>query len=209
MNPHKVTKDLEIALAEYAGAPYAVAVTSCTMAIFLALQWHKQKFGPSPVIACPKYTYCSVPMQIIHCGSKIDWTDNDWESRGWYTLYPTTVIDSARWMSSGMYKPHTLMCISGHWTKIWGVGQIGAILTDSREAVAWLRRARFDGRTPGTAPASDSFMLGWHAYVSPRDAAEGLSRLATLPKHNDPLPWDGYPDLSQQAVFAPHTVAGT
>lgn len=203
-----MTKDFEVALAEYAGAPYAVAVTSCTIAIFLALQWHKNRSGPSPIIACPKYTYCSVPMQIIHAGAKINWVEDDWESRGWYTLYPTTVIDSARLLTSGMYKPHTLMCVSFHWTKHLGLGQGGAILTDSREAVTWLRKARFDGRTPGVPPSMDTFMIGWHAYMSPRDAAEGITRLATLPQHNDPLPWDGYPDLSKQAVFAPHTVAG-
>lgn len=204
MNPHKVTEQFEEAIARYTGAPYAVATTSCTMAIFLALQWHKHKFGPTAAIECPRYTYCSVPMQIIHAGSKIRWVDLDWESRGWYTLYPTNVIDSARLLTAGMHVPRTLQCVSFHWTKHLGLGQGGAILTDSREAVDWLRRARFDGRTPGTPPAQDAFMLGWHAYMSPRDAAEGLSRLAALPQHNDPLPWDGYPDLSQQAVFLPH-----
>jgi hypothetical protein len=37
--------------------------------------------------------------------------------------------------------------------------------------------------------------------MSPRDAAEGLSRLAVLPRHNDPLPNDDYPDLSTLEMF--------
>ena len=40
MNPHGVTKDFEKALCAYTGAPYAVAVTSCTMALLLAVAWH-------------------------------------------------------------------------------------------------------------------------------------------------------------------------
>jgi hypothetical protein len=62
--------------------------------------------------------------------------------------------------------------------------------------------ARFDGRKEGVAPKDQKdWILGWHCYMSPRDAAEGLSRLAVLPKHNDPLPNDDYPDLSKLEIF--------
>lgn len=205
MNPHQVTADFEQALADYTGSKYAVAATSCTMAIFLALQWHKYRYGPCREIECPRYTYVGVAQHIRHVGSEIAWTDEDWQPRGWYVLNPTTVIDSARLFTTGMYRPGSLMCVSFHWTKTLSVGQGGAILTDDLSAVQWLRRARFDGRSPGVAPVDDTFQIGWHAYMSPRDAAEGLSRLAALPKHNDPLPEPGYTDLSRQAVFAPHT----
>ena len=64
-----------------------------------------------------------------------------------------------------------------------------------------LRRARFDGRTEGLAPRDDDFILGWHCYMTPEVAAEGLMRLSLLPDHNDDLPNDDYPDLSTFEIF--------
>ena len=37
--PYEVTRRFEAALCEYTGAPYAVAVNSCTAAILLAVRW--------------------------------------------------------------------------------------------------------------------------------------------------------------------------
>lgn len=94
------------------------------------------------------------------------------------------------------------MCLSFHWSKHLGIGQGGAILLDDHSAYEWLRKMRFDGRTEGVAPKDDHFnMIGYHAYMSPRDAAEGLSKLAVLPKDNEPLPNDDYPDLSTMSIF--------
>lgn len=206
MNPHQVTADLEAALADYCGSKEAVVTTSCTMAVLLALTWYRRQISPCYRVLCPKYTYVGIPQCIILAGAKIRWTDEEWQSTGYYWLHPTPVIDSARWISSGMYQPGSLMCISGHWTKSWSVGQLGAILLDDADTAEYLRRLRFDGRTPGVAAKDDTFILGYHAYASPRDSAEGLSRLANLPRHNAPLPEPGYTDLSQQEVFKPHTV---
>jgi dTDP-4-amino-4,6-dideoxygalactose transaminase len=95
-----------------------------------------------------------------------------------------------------------MVCVSFHWSKTLGIQQGGAILHDDPEADAWLRRARFDGRTEGVSPKLDSFtQIGWHCYMSPEVAAEGLMRLSLLPKHNEPLPNDDYPDLSEMEIF--------
>lgn len=204
MNPHKVTQDFEKAVADYAGAPYCVSTTSCTMAIFLCLQWLRSKGELPASIHCPKRTYVSVPMQIAHAGAKIRFVDYDWD--GFYTLYPTKIIDAARLFTSGMYLGQSFMCTSHHWGKTLGLQQGGCILTDDFEAVQWLRKARFDGRTPGVKPKDDQFIMGWHAYLSPEIAALGLMKLSLLPKHNAPLPKDDYPDLSKSEVFRPYTV---
>jgi hypothetical protein len=51
------------------------------------------------------------------------------------------------------------------------------------EADAWLRRARFDGRTEGVAPKDDTFeQLGWHCYMSADVAAALLLKLHSLPQ---------------------------
>lgn len=202
ISAHRVTEEFENAVAEYTEAPYAIATTSCTMAIFLSLQWLKARHQLPEVIECPRRTYVSVPMQIVHAGARIRFVDLSWE--GFYRLGPTPVIDSARLFTSGMYVPGSMMCTSHHWGKTLGIQQGGCILTSDAEAAFWLRRARFDGRTPGVPPKHDRFQIGWHAYMSPEVAAEGLMRLALLPKHNDPLPNDDYPDLSKAKVFQPY-----
>lgn len=225
MNPHNVTQEFEAALCAYTGAPYAVAVTSCTMALLLAVAWHVR--APQPFragnkvyelresVEIPKRTYVSVPMSIIHAGGRPTFRDEDWV--GAYQLKPLPVWDSARWFTSGMYKGRIIplrggafnrdcsgqmVCVSFHMAKTLGDTQAGAILHDSAEADAWLRRARFDGRTEGVVPKDDTFaQIGWHCYLSPDVSARLFWKLSVFPKHNEPLQNDDYPDLSAMGIF--------
>lgn len=162
--------------------------------------------GEGPFVEIPKRTYVGVPMSIIHAGGQPTFREEAWI--GYYQLRPLPVWDCARWLSSGMYRSggdyaeHPMLCVSFHAAKILADTQGGAILHDSPEADAWLRRARFDGRAEGVHPKDDHFdMTGWHAYLSPDVAARLLWKLSVLPKYNDPLPNDDYPDLSQCEVF--------
>ena len=200
INPYQVVRDFETAVAAYCGAPYAVAVNSCTNAIFLCLMWHNANGRLPAAIEIPRRTYVSVPMQILHAGAKVTFRDEQWS--GVYQLAPLPVWDAARRFSAAMYDSGTMMCTSHHWSKTLGIQQGGCILHDSKEADAWFRRARFDGRTEGVKPKDDKFdMLGYHMYLSPEIAAEGLVRLSFLPKRNPDLPNDEYPDLSQMPLF--------
>lgn len=203
MNPYQVVEDFEQALCEYTGARYAVTTTSCTMALLLACKWFHaghNGFHKRIPITIPNRTYVSVPMSIKHAGFDVQFTKADWI--GYYQLSPFLIYDSARHFTSDMYIPGSMMCLSFHWSKHLGIGQGGAILLDDHSAYEWLRKMRFDGRTEGVAPKDDHFnMIGYHAYMSPRDAAEGLSKLAVLPKDNEPLPNDDYPDLSTMSIF--------
>jgi dTDP-4-amino-4,6-dideoxygalactose transaminase len=118
----KVVRDFETALCEYTGAPYAVAVNSCTMAILLAVAWFLENGQQVPAmrrstlsqarawgalyserveIEIPKRTYVSVPMSIIHAGGRPTFRDEDWT--GAYRLEPLPVWDSARRLRKGMY----------------------------------------------------------------------------------------------------------
>ena len=220
MNPFQVVKDFERAVAEYTGAPYVVAVNSCSAALMLAVAWHlkdglaQQAHGDDfpyfrPEINIPKRTYLSVPMSIIHAGGRRTFRDEDW--LGAYQLEPLPVWDSARWFTQGLY-PHIterlasatgeMICTSHHWSKTLGIQQGGCILHDDPKADAWLRRARFDGRTEGVAPKVDNItQIGFHCYMSPEVAAAGIARLHFLPKNNAPMPNDDYPDLSQMEIF--------
>lgn len=213
-NQHQATKDFEAALCEYTGAPYAVAVNSCTMALLLAVEFHlifSSVYGNNfaqddsdyfwrQKIEIPKRTYVSVPQSIIHAGGQPVFRDEDW--LGFYQLSPLPVFDFARMFTSGMYMQNSFQCVSFHASKILGDTQGGAILHDNREADAWLRRARFDGRTEGLSPKYDTFnQIGWHCYMSPDVATRLLWKLSFLPKQNNPIPNDDYPDLSQMEIF--------
>ncbi len=147
MSPHAVTKEFEAAIAAYCGAPFAVSTTSCTTAIQMALAWKvacgQIKLG-TPV-KMPARSYAGVPASILNAGLRVAFEHLDWE--GEYEIYPTGVFDSARRTTSGMFRPGTIQCLSGHWSKILSVSQLGVALHDDPEADAWMRRYRFDGRT--------------------------------------------------------------
>lgn len=205
---YQAVRDFEAALCEYTGSKYAVTTNSCTAALMLAVAWYMSLLPRSlwsypearPEIEIPLRTYVSVPQSIIHAGGKPTFRDENW--LGSYQLSPLPVWDSARKFTSGMYKPGQYQCVSFHASKILGDTQGGAILHDNDEADAWFRRARFDGRTEGVAPKDDIFtQIGWHCYMSPDVAARLLLKLSVLPKHNEPLPNDPYPDLSLAEVF--------
>jgi len=211
-NPHHVTEVFERRIADYTGAPYAVAANSCTMAILLACAWHVQwpprAFGDASIrrrlhpFSLPRPGYISVPQSIIHAGGRIVFRDEEWS--GAYQLAPYPVWDCARRFTSGMYRKGQHMCVSFHASKVLGLEQGGAILHDDPVADEWYRRARFDGRTPGVHPRQDSFdMIGWHCYMNPSTAAQGLLRMHSLPLHNADVPNDDYPDLSTLPCFFP------
>ena len=224
MDAFKVVRDFEQALCDYTGAKYAVTVNSCTMALLLACKWSlRGKVGMEPFdVSIPKRTYVGVPMSIIHAGARPVFRDEKW--LGYYHLDPLPGSDSARWFTGGMFdghnaktvgaplpfshmklikgERHPMACVSFHWSKTLGIQQGGAILHDDPEADQWLRRARFDGRKEGVPPKDDhDLMVGWHCYMSPEVAAEGLVRLSHLPWHNDPLPNSDYPDLPTLECF--------
>ena len=201
MHAFDIVRGFENAVAEYTGAPYVVAVNSCTMALLLACKWCLLKCNPDDVdVDIPKRTYVGVPMSIIHAGGRVLFRDEDW--CGTYELRPMNVWDSARYFSSGMYSPGSMICVSFHATKILGDTQGGAILLDNWYAYEWLKRMRFDGRTEGVPPKDDLFTeIGYHCYMSPDVAARLLHKLSVLPMHNRPLDNDEYPDLSKFEVF--------
>jgi len=211
-SPYDVVKQFEQAVCEYTGAPFCVSVNSCTSALLLAVKWNLLPFGdrvPWQVVEIPKRTYVSVPMSIIHAGAQVTFRDEEW--RGAYQLWPHPVWDAARRFKSMMYADAFMqgggllmpfVCVSFHAAKILGDTQGGAILHAGPEADAWFRRMRFDGRTEGVAPKDDDFReIGYHCYMSNDVAARLLLKLHSLPKYNDDLPNDDYPDLSAMEIF--------
>lgn len=203
-NAFDVVRDFEKAVAEYTGAPYCVAVNSCTNALGLCFEYMRNVKGLY-VVNLPKYSYVGVAAQAKRLGITPYFDDYEWQHAGYFHCLPwheRGVVDSARLFTSNMYIRTTFMCTSHHWSKHLSTEQGGCILHDDAEADAWFRKMRFDGRTEGVPVKEDNIeILGRHCYMSPSSAALGLTNLMHLPRHNEPLPEANYPDLSQLRAF--------
>ena len=204
-NPFRIVSMFEEELADYTGAPYVVAVDSCTNALFLSLMYYKLvKYDKStldfPVISIPKKTYLSVPQSAMHAGFRVRFKDIEWS--GAYQLEPTNVWDSAKRLTSNMYIPGSYMCLSFHIKKTLPIGKGGAILTDDLEAVEWLKMARYEGRSAKNYKDDDITFNGWNMYLSPESAARGLNLLMNYPKDVPDLDEpNGYRDLTEFTLF--------
>ena len=194
-NPYKIVKMFEDEVAEYTGAPYAVAVDSCTNALFLCCKYFDAK-----KVTIPKETYLSVPMSIIHSGAEVVFEDRKWS--GAYKLEPYPIYDSAKRLTSNMYIPGTAMCLSFHIKKTLSIGKGGMILTDDPIMVEWLKKARYEGRPEVNYKDDNIQMLGWNMYMTPQQAAHGLALMQNYPEHVEDLGENnGYRDLTDFDVF--------
>jgi dTDP-4-amino-4,6-dideoxygalactose transaminase len=194
-NPYKIVQMFEEEIAEYTGAPFAVAVDSCTNALFLCC-----KHLNVQEVIIPKKTYLSVPMSIIHSGGKVTFEDRKWS--GVYQLKPYPIYDAAKRFTSGMYIPGSFMCISFHIKKTLPLGKGGMILTDNYEAVQWFRKARYEGRSEVNYKEDSIEMLGWNMYMTPQQASHGLALMQNYPEHVPDLGENnGYRDLTKFPVF--------
>ena len=191
----------ESKIAAFAGSKYAVAVDSCTNALFLALKYH----NTCGAVAIPSRTYCSVPMAILHAGYSPVFDDREWS--GTYMLKPRDIIDGAGRFREGMFISGTLHCLSFQLKKRLPIGKGGMILTDSKDAYEWLRKASFEGRDLDVPYDKDQFsMVGWNMYMTPEEAARGILLFDQLVVNEDQcwddgLGADNYTDLSKQKIF--------
>ena len=200
-DPWDTVTEFEDKLAEYTGSKYAVCVDSCSNAMFLCMKY----LGiTGQTITLPKHTYASTPMQCIHAGNSIRFEDIEWS--GEYHLGNSPVVDAATRFCKGMYKQGTYYCVSFHHRKTLKIGRGGVILTDNKEFVDWCRPMIYDGRHKYIMHDVDDYeCIGYHMYMTPEDAAIGLTKLASIADYN---PDTGsnltYKDLSKQSVFLPY-----
>ena len=205
MSDTKIIEMFEEAVAKFAGAKYGVAVSSCTNAIFLSLQYLKtvNELPEGKTITIPSHTFLSVPCQIKLCNCNIKFEDIEWS--GIYQLKPTRVYDCATRFKKDMFLGgRALQCLSFQYRKQLKIGRGGMIITDDKDAVRWLKMARINGRHEGVSQADEELeFCGWNMYFLPEQAARGLTLLETLPPEG--LPDCGsdktYPNISNQRVF--------
>ena len=98
-------KKFEDKIAEFFGAPYAVAVDCCTHGIELCLRRQNVK-----CITVPKRTYLSVPMLANKLNIDLEWTNQVWQD--YYYIGGTNIIDAAVFFQRGGYIRGNYMCLS-------------------------------------------------------------------------------------------------
>ncbi len=189
-------EELETKVADYFGAPYAVAIDCCTHGLELCLR--HQGITHYTV---PKRTYISVPFLATKLGIEFQWRDEDWED--YYFLGGTNIVDAAVLWEQNSYIPDTLMCLSFQFRKHLSLGRGGMILTDNPKDAKMLKKMSYDGRIPNIPwREQDIDTMGYHYYMTPETAQLGLSKLpaaiATPPKKWVATDW---PDLTQMVIF--------
>ncbi len=198
-NVFEINRMFEEELCEYTGAPYCVATDSCTSALLLCLLYHDVK---GKEVLVPKHTYLSVPQMVIIAGGVPVFQHIEWSGR--YTLAPYPIVDSAKRLTSDMYKAGEYQCLSFHIKKQLPIGKGGAVLTDNPEFVEWAKMMRYEGRSEKNYIDDNVFLTGYNFYMSPESAARGLNLLMNYPKDVKDLGEReglGYRDLTEMPVF--------
>jgi dTDP-4-amino-4,6-dideoxygalactose transaminase len=184
-------------IANFYGAPYAVAVDCCTHAIELCLRLET----PQRKINCPTRTYLSIPMTFMKLGLEWEFDDYDWED--YYYIGCTNIIDAAVYWKRNGYVSDSLMCLSFQFKKHLNLGRGGMILLDDEKQATLLRKMRYDGRLDNVPwKEQDIDTLGYHYYMTPETAQTGIYRF-TSAEVTEPRKWSckDYPNLSEMKVF--------
>ena len=190
-----VVTDFEQQVAEFFGAPYAIAVDSCTHGVELAL-----RYTDTDYIRVPNRTYLSIPFLADKLNIDLFWKDEHWVD---YYYLTDQVIDAAVLWKKDSYIPNTFMGVSFQFQKHLSLGRGGILLTDNKEAAIKIKKMSYDGRLP-EIPWRDQDIdtIGYHYYMTPETAQKGLDKLSDAIK-NEPRKWKytDWPDLTKMAVF--------
>ena len=192
MNP---VTEFENKIAAFFGAPYAVAVDSCTHGLELCL-----RLLNADHINCPKKTYLSVPMLANKLNIDLFWKDQHWHNS--YMIYPL-IWDAAVMWEKDSYMQGAFMCISFQYQKHLSLGRGGAILCPDKETYEALKRMSYDGREPNIPWREQNIKtMGYHYYMTPETAQLGLDKLPAAIATPPRIWWsEDYPDLTQMEVF--------
>lgn len=165
------TLKFEEEFARYVGAKYAVAVNSCTAAMFLSLK--ALGIGPGDEVVVPSFTFPATVSVVVHCGAipvfsdvnPDDFTMDQKSLEKAITKKTRAVIpvhyggnraiiktslpiieDSAHFIPKNGDNPNSYTrCYSFYATKNMTTGEGGMITTNDEETAEWLRKARLHG----------------------------------------------------------------
>jgi dTDP-4-amino-4,6-dideoxygalactose transaminase len=189
-------EEFESKLAEFFGAPYAVATDCCTHSIELALRYTKANN-----VSCPARTYISIPFTFEKLG--LTWSFDDYTWSGYYRIGNTNIIDAATYWRRNGYVAKSYMCLSFQFKKHLNLIRGGAILLDNYDDYMALKKMAHDGRVPNQLwKEQDIDTIGYHYYMTIDTAQLGLERLPEACATEARI-WtqDEYPYLPDMTVF--------
>ncbi len=190
-----IVEEFEKKIANFFGAPYAVAVDCCTHGLELCLRYTNEK-----KIKVPQRTYISIPFLSNKLSIDLEWKDENWKS---YYYISDKVIDAAVLWKRNSYIKDTFMCISFQYRKHLNLGRGGMILCSNQKVYNDLKKMSYDGRDPNTPWREQNISsIGYHYYMTPETAARGLQKLPEAIK-TKPKKWviDDWPDLKKMKIF--------
>lgn len=196
MSNFDVVTELELKVAEFFGAPYAVAVDCCTHGVELCLRYENIK-----KITVPIRTYISIPFLAKKLNIEWEWNENEWDD--YYYLGDTNIIDAAVLWKRNSYITGTYMCLSFQFQKHLSLGRGGMILLDNLESKNALKKMSYDGREHGVPWRTQNInSMGYHYYMTPETAQLGLDKLDSAIQ-SEPRKWvyTDWPDLREMDVF--------
>jgi dTDP-4-amino-4,6-dideoxygalactose transaminase len=191
----EVVAQFEEKVATFFGAPYAIAVDSCTHGVELAL-----RYTNVDCITVPKRTYISIPFLANKLCIDLYWKDENWVD---YYYLTENVIDAAVLWKKDSYVPGTFMSVSFQYQKHLSLGRGGMILCDDKDAALELKKMSYDGRLPNIPWREQNIKsYGYHYYMTPETAQLGLDKLQRA-IDTSPRQWihTDWPDLTQMEIF--------
>jgi dTDP-4-amino-4,6-dideoxygalactose transaminase len=191
----QIVQEFEKEVAKFFGAPFAIAVDSCTHGIELAL-----RYTDVNKISVPKHTYISIPFLASKLNIELEWRDEDWLD---YYYVTDRIVDAAVLWKQNSYIPNTMMGISFQYQKHLSLGRGGIILLDDEDAAIEIKKMSYDGRLPVIPWREQNIStIGYHYYMTPETAKLGLDKLPTAIE-TQPRQWvvSDWPDLTEMEVF--------
>lgn len=163
------TVEFEGEFAGYVGARKAVAVNSCTSALFLALK--ALGIGPGDEVIVPSFTFAATANVVVHTGATPVFADVKPEDftldpksveKVWskktkavmpvhyagnlaHTKYRALVIEDSAHRIAKNHNSKNLVCYSFYATKNLTTGEGGMITTEDEKLADWMVKARLHG----------------------------------------------------------------
>lgn len=203
----------EQAVAERTGIPYAVAVSSGSMALMLALKAYGVTGGE---VVVPTLTFAATAEAVVQCGARPHFIDHGHipPKRPSMTLNfyghpppedflgdPPTVEDACEGLGSSPLGAAEITCLSFNGNKIITAAGGGMLLTRDSHLASRARQLARHCKVEGE-PWSYSG-VGYNAVLSAVQAALGLSQLKRLDEHVQRKwrtvhhYWDGLPPAAE------------
>lgn len=155
--------------ARYVGSPLAIAVNSCTSALFLSLKGLGVGQGDEVII--PSFTFAACANVVVHCGARVVFVDitpqnftidpqqvaqklSDktkavmpvhYGGNQAATDFPVSVVEDSAHRVAPDYQSQNTVCYSFYATKNLTTGEGGMITTTDESLASWLVKARLHG----------------------------------------------------------------